>query len=139
MLQFNPDGSIKLPEKMANSMSRKQDKMRNERAITLRKEIVCKTSPKKCMLTLMLSDKIEDNRFVETIYNQTSERFETPTKLNKLNKREITIEIGTNFRRCSECTKLINEYREFINGNFFEENWGCEFKPREMSYEDHFE
>lgn len=139
MLQFNSDGSIKLPEKMANSRSRKQDKMRNERALILRKEIICKTSPKKCKLTLFLSDKIEDSRFVETIFNQVKINFETPVKLFKENRREFYIEIGTAFKRCTECSKLINEYRQFINGNFFEENWGCTFKPREMCYEDHFE
>ncbi len=139
MLQFNADGSVKLPDKMANSKSRKQDKMRNERTIILRKEIVCKTSPKKCRLTLFLSDKIEDTRFVETIFKQTSERFETPVKLDKTNRREIVIEIGTAFKRCTECNKLINEYRQFIGANFFEENWGCTFEPRQLNYEDHFE
>lgn len=139
MLKFNSDGSIQLPDKMANSRSRKQDKMRNERSLILRKEIVCKTSPKKCRLTLFLSDRMDDNKFVETIYKQTSQRFETPTKLSKTNRREFTIDIETNFKRCTECTRLINEYRQFLGGNFFKENWGCTFEPRQLNYEDHFE
>ena len=61
-------------------------------------------------------------------------------KFNKINDKEFEIEVGTNFRRCSDCNKLVNQYREFMDGCVIEDKGSCTHEPRSnFSYEDHFD
>ena len=111
-MEFNPDGSLKLPEAVIKRNQELTDKMVKGRCITIKKDIVSDKSPKKCVLHIRLSDFLNDSRFVPTILNESP--LAVPIKLVRLNEKEFDIEIGTDFRRCSDCTSLINRYKEFI-------------------------
>ena len=140
MIQFNSDGSLKLPGNVAENKEANLQRMKNTRCIHIKKEIVSFTSPKKCKLKLKLSDRITDNRFVETSYNYFLDGSEVPSKLNKINEKEFEVEIGTCFRRCTDCCSLVNRFRDFMDGCVIEEKAGCTFEPnRNFSYEDYFD
>lgn len=140
MIQFNPDGSLKIPDNVAQKKNEDSNKMKNTRCIHVRRELVSFRSPKKCVLKLRLSDRITDNRFVENTYKYFIENIETPMKINKLNDKEFEIEVGTNFRRCSDCNKLVNQYRDFMDGCVIEDKGSCTYESRDnFSYEDYFD
>lgn len=141
MAEFNQDGSIKLPESYRKVILENQDKMKNQRCIKIEKIIVNDFSPKKCMLKITLSDKIADNRFVDTIYGYFRSKADVATKLSKVNEKEFTVEIGTCFRRCSDCSSLIRQLGEFLDGNLIEIKGNCSFEQNRnnFSYEDYFE
>ena len=142
MVEFNSDGSIKLPTKLAKKQADDNNRMSNSRCMHIRKEIVSSKSPKSCALHLTLSNKIIDNRFIETIYSEFRRDCEVPSKLIKLNEKEFKIEIGTCFQRCSNCTSLIQKYNSFLNSNIIEKQSSCTFKQNmqsRFSYEDYFD
>ncbi|MFH1641496.1 MAG: hypothetical protein ABIC04_01195 [Nanoarchaeota archaeon] len=138
MFEFNPDGSIKLPELLRKNNEEIINKLRTQRCIKIKRKIVSYTAPKKCILDITLSDAITDNRFIENIYKYLKST--TPTKITKLSEKEFEIEVGTDFRRCSDCNSIINQYREFLEGNIVEEKGSCTYEGRKsFCYEDYFE
>ena len=141
MTEFNPDGSIKLPERVIRIREERKTKLQRERCILIKKEIVSDRTPKKCNLHIKLSEKFTDNIFIENIYRYFSTNSEVPSKLIKLNPKEFCVEIGTCFSRCRDCTSLVNRYREHLDGNLIEEKGSCSFegRKRSFSYEDYFE
>ena len=141
MIQFNPDGSLKLPYDTIRKKQQDEERMRKGRCIHIIKEMVNDTPPKKCVLHIRLSDALVDNRFVETTYNYFKEQSVAPTRFIKLNDKEFNIEIGTDFKRCTDCCNLVNRYREFLDDNIIEKKQGCAFEGfrRSFSYEDYFE
>ncbi|MEE9525168.1 MAG: hypothetical protein V3V78_01005 [Candidatus Woesearchaeota archaeon] len=141
MVEFNPDGSIKLPEKFAKIKTENEMRLKNQRCIKVKKDIVNFDSPKKCTLNIVLSETISDNRFVENIYNFFREKCSVPTKIMKVNEKEFSVEIGTDFRRCSDCCSLINRYKDFLDGNLIEEKGNCTYEriTQNFTYEDYFD
>jgi hypothetical protein len=139
MIEFNPDGSLKLPGYMAKQNEERINKLKNQRCIKIQRELVNLTSPKKCRLSITLSEAITDNRFIENIYNEFNQNSTTPMKINKINDKQYEIEIGTEFKRCTECNSLINRYRDFLGGNVIDEKGKCTFQiRRNFCYEDYF-
>jgi len=140
-MEFNPDGSLKLPSSAIKYKQDNIDRMRSSKCILIRKELVNFTAPKKCVLHMRLSEKIVNSIFVNNIHKYFKDNAETPTKITRINDKEFDIEIGTNFRRCTECTTLIGRYREFLDGNLILEKGNCTFESfrKNFSYEDYFE
>ena len=140
MAGFNPDGSIKLPEQFARNKEKNKEKLKSQRCIKIERDIISFTAPKKCVLHITLSDAVIDNRFIETIYGYFKDRASVPNSIKKISEKQFDVEIGTDFRRCSDCSSLINEYREFLDSNIIEEKGGCTFegKKRNFCYEDYF-
>ena len=141
MVGFNPDGSIKLPEQYTRKKEENKEKLKSQRCIKIRRDILSFTAPKKCILHITLSESLHDNRFIETIYHHFKEKATVPNKLKKINEKKFEVEIGTDFRRCSDCNSLINSYREFLDGNLIEEKGSCQFEGRKKNfcYEDYFD
>lgn len=141
MIEFNPDGSIKLPDHVNKSKQEDEVKMRSRRCLQIERDIVSDKSPKKCRLKITLSDPIDDHRFINTIYDYFKESSTTPTKLEKIGPQVYVLEIGTDFRRCSDCEQIRNRYREFMNGVVIEKKNGCSYEGKRafFSYEDHFD
>jgi len=141
MVEFNPDGSLKLPGSVIKSRAQSESKMRTQRCLKIRREIVNHSAPKKCILTITPSDALHDLRFIENIYSEFKERAATPTKIIAAGPREYKIEIGSDFKRCSDCTALRGRYREFLYGNTIDEKGNCTFEGRMKSWneEDYFE
>jgi hypothetical protein len=142
MFQFNPDGSLKLSQGTIQKKQENVDRMKRGRCILIHKEIVSFSAPKKCILRIKLSDAMTDNSFIENIHKYFKAQAETPTKIIKINDKEFDIEVGTNFKRCSDCTELIKRYNEFLDQNLILEKGNCTYEgPRGQSftYEDYFE
>ncbi|MAE43068.1 hypothetical protein CMO93_04805 [Candidatus Woesearchaeota archaeon] len=141
MIEFNPDGSIKLPDKILKQKRGNEFRMKNGLCVTIKKEVVNDRSPKKCILSVKLSEKFTDDSFVTKVYSQFMNASEVPSKLSKKDKGEFEVEVGTCFSRCKDCTKLVNNFREFLDGNVIEIQGSCSFKGqgRVFCYEDHFE
>ncbi len=141
MFAFNPDGSLKISKSALQAKEENIRKMKTGRCMHATKEFVQMTAPKRCILHLTLSEAITDNRFVENIHNYFTQESTTPTRLVKINEKEFQIEIGTDFRRCTDCCNLVNRYRDFLDGNIIEKKQGCTFEGfrKNFSYEDHFD
>ncbi len=139
--EFNPDGSIKLPRQLTKNIEMNKEKLKRQRCIKIKRNVVNFSAPKKCVLQITLSEAVSDNRFIETIYQYFKEKATVPCKIAKVNNKEFEVEIGTDFRRCSDCNSLIMGYREFLEGNIIDEKGGCMFegRMRNFCYEDHFE
>ena len=145
MFEFNEDGSLKLPASMDKKKKENEHRMNIGRCIHIKKEMVDFTAPKRCLLHLKLSEAIIDNRFIETVHKRFNENSTVPSRLMKINEKEFNIEIGTDFKRCSDCTKLISLLREFVSDNVIEEAGNCSYsnpfggQNRNFSYEDYFD
>ena len=140
MYQFNPDGSIKVPEAFEKQTKEKEHRLKTQRCILVRKEVVSDKSPKKCLLRITLSDAFTDSGFVKKTYGYFMGNSEVPSKLTKVNDKEFEVEIGTCFRRCSDCNSLIRQFKDFLDGNVIEEQGSCTYegKSQHFCYEDHF-
>jgi hypothetical protein len=139
MVEFNPDGSIKLPDRLTKNREENKEKLKNQRCIRVKRDLVSFSAPKKCVLHITLSDAILDNRFISTIYGAFKNRAKAPNSINKVNEKEFDVEIGTDFRRCTDCNSLINAYREFLDGLVIDEKGSCTFEERKFFYEDYFD
>lgn len=142
MMQFNPDGSIKLPDLMQKKAQENQNKFKNTSCIHIKKQVVDFTAPKKCILHLKLSDKVQNNVFIEQAFLQIKDAASVPLKITKESEKEFAIEVGTHFRRCSDCTNLIRKYKEIMQGNLIEETGNCTYSgysSKDFCYEDYFE
>ncbi len=133
---FNPDGSLKVPEHLKQN----KEKLKTQRCIKVKRELASTTPPKKCILHLTLSEAINDNRFISTIYACFNENASVRTKLIKIDEKNFEVHIETNLRRCTDCNSLINKYREFLDGNIVEDKGSCTFESiKEFCYEDYFD
>ncbi len=140
MIEFNPDGSLKLPRILAKQKEDSINRMKTSRCIKIRREVVSAYAPKKCVLKITLSDALLDNRFIMTCYAYFNQKAVTPNALRKIDEKTFEVEIGSDFRRCSDCNSLITRYREFLCGNIIEEKGSCTFEGRKsFSYEDYFD
>jgi len=141
MAEFNSDGSIKLPSNIARLKEEQKNKLTNQRCIQIEKDVVSTYAPKICKLRITLSDAITDSRFIQTIYTEFNRGAATPSKLIEINEKEFEVQVGTDFRRCTDCTKLITQYREFLYGNLIEKKGTCTFETikKEFCFEDYFD
>ena len=144
MAEFNEDGSLKLSANLLRKKQEKADKLKKGNCMLIRREIISSFSPKKCALNLRLSDAISDNRFVDNIYKNFLEKSSVPSKIIKLNDKEFRVEIDTHFKRCSDCTNLINKFRDFLDNNVIEEKGACSYggnalRNKSFCYEDYFD
>jgi len=139
MIEFNPDGSIKLPSNISEEKNKKDNRIKNTKCAQVRKEVVSTYAPKQCILHIELSEKIDDTRYIEQAFNNFRDNSETPVKVKKVENRMYAIEIGSSFRRCSECNSVIGRLRDLLDGNVIVDKGSCTLKEREFSYEDHFE
>ncbi|MEA3430079.1 MAG: hypothetical protein U9R08_02300 [Nanoarchaeota archaeon] len=137
-IQFNPDGSIKLPEQFAKRKQDLTNKMNNARCIVIDREIVSTYSPKQCRLSIKTSKHVNQG-FIENVYKYFTAQ--TPMKLKQISETEFHVEIGTDFRRCSDCTALISRLRNALNGHIIVNQGTCTFKQkqREFCFEDYFD
>jgi len=140
MIEFNIDGSIKLPEHIIRYSKNNEEKLKKQKCIKITRDVVSDKTPKKCILHITVSEAFPDNKFIQTIYDYFKNSSSVPSKLIKINEKEFDVEIGTDFKRCSDCNSLINRYREFLEGNIIEEKGSCQFEDRmkNFCYEDYF-
>ncbi|MBW2976663.1 hypothetical protein KY347_04415 [Candidatus Woesearchaeota archaeon] len=137
---FNPDGSIRLPERILKQQKESEFRMREGLCAAVEKEVVSDKSPKKCILHITLSEKIKDTSFVEGIYSRFMGSSDVPSRLSRKSNNEFEVEIGTCFSRCKDCASLLNRFREFLDGNVILKKGSCSYEERNQPfcYEDYF-
>ena len=140
MIQFNPDGSLKVPKNLDNK-KREEDRLNSQRCIRIRKDLVSNKPPKTCILEITVSKQIVDRSFIQNKFNYFNMQTNTPCKFKKdeTDPNKFIIEIGSDFKRCSDCEKLCSRYRGFLNGNIITDKGTCPKKEREFAYEDYFD
>jgi hypothetical protein len=140
-VEFNPDGSIKLPGHIEKAKQENRERMLKQRCIRIKREVVSSSAPKKCALHITLSEAFTSNSFITAIYGYFMQKSVVPTKLIKVNEKEFKVEVGTDFKRCSDCNSFINQLKDFLDGNVIEDMGTCTYKGRESNfcYEDYFE
>jgi hypothetical protein len=139
MYEFNPDGSLKIPTQFLKQKEDNENRMKRGRCIKIKRDLVSVVPPKSCDLILTLSDVFLDESFVQNIFDQFKKTIDFPVHFKKIESKSYIITIGTSFRRCTSCQKLIGLFREYVDGNLIEERGRCTFEPRAFNYEDHFE
>ncbi|MFH1134413.1 MAG: hypothetical protein V1735_08060 [Nanoarchaeota archaeon] len=139
MVEFNADGSIKLPEAFARRKADDEVRLKTQRCLRIRREIVSFRPPKECVLSITAADAILDRRFVETVWEGFNRTAKTPMKLSRLGDKEFEIRVGSDFHRCSECAALRGRFREFLDGNIIDVRGNCAFEQRKFDYEDYFD
>jgi len=138
-MQFNPDGSMHIPGR-EEAQAKKAEKMKTQQCIHLTKRVTNFEAPKACLLTIKLSEAITDARFVSTIFNAQKKNARTPMTLTMTDIDEFEVVVGTNFLRCTECTKLVHEFKEHLFGNMIETKGNCPYEGRKnFGYDDHFD
>lgn len=141
MVGFNPDGSIILPAGMAREKDDQEGRMRHGRCVRVRKEVVNDRPPKKCVLHVKVSEKVPMVDVMMVPYKGFVSATITPTRFNKINDKEAQVEIGSEFRRCSDCEALIKRFGEQLEGNIIVEDGNCASRKREQEFcdEDYFD
>ncbi len=139
MIEFNSDGSIKLLGAAEKKKTEETNRFNTQKCIKLRREIVSEYAPKKCVLKIELSRLFDNTKFIANSFNYAKQNSQTPMKFIKINSKEFHVEIGTDFKRCSDCNRYVNNFREFFERNFIEDKGTCTFKGRDFNFEDYFE
>lgn len=127
-MEFNPDGSLKLTGSAQAKRKKEEEKMKNEKAVLVKRCVINHTAPKKCSIQIILSDAITDSSFVEKYYLRYKKETNTPTSLRVTSKNEFELEVGSNFKRCQDCNKFIGHFKETFEGNVIDKKGNCTFK-----------
>jgi len=119
MIEFNPDGSIKLPDSMVSAKAKSEERMKTDKIVKISKEVLSFDAPKKCQLLIEISEAFPSTSFMDITYKQWSGYCRTPSSISKENERKFVVTIGTSFKRCSDCSSLIHRFDNHIvrNGN----------------------
>lgn len=126
-VEFNPDGSIKLPEIMVKKKEDDDKIFQDEPSIRIIRNQISTVTPLTCELQIQASDKLKNFDRVESIYKQATGKFRHMANLSirKTNNREYTVKIISGRYRCSWC----ENFRKFIEKemNVKVINWGSCF------------
>ena len=115
-MEFNLDGSIKLPK---NVLKKKEDDKKTfleKPSIRVIRNQISSTTPLKCELTIQASERLSDPKKIESIFKQSTGKFSHMAQLSikKINNREFLVKITSGMYRCSWC----NNFREFLGKEF---------------------
>lgn len=130
MVEFNSDGSIKLPSKLMGKKAETDRRMKSTMCVKIEKEVISEKSPKQCILHLTLSDAFTDGTVVEKAFYYFQRDSETPVKLIKKSTRNWDIEIGTSLKRCNDCFEIINRFKSYLEDNVIIDKGTCYFEPK---------
>ncbi|MBW3003106.1 hypothetical protein KY337_00960, partial [Candidatus Woesearchaeota archaeon] len=101
------------------------------------REVVSTFAPKKCRLTI----KGVDEHALENVFFHANRASQTPMKFIKIDRNEFHIEIGSDFKRCSDCNSFVSRLRTALNTSILDKRTTCTMKEREREfcYEDYFD
>lgn len=106
--------------------------MKHTKCIKIEKEVISIDAPKKCVLHITLSQAFSDGTIVEKVYSYFQKDAQTPSKLIRKNDHEWDIEIGTTYKRCSECFEIVNRFKAYLEENVIIDKGSCYFEPRTL-------
>ncbi|MFW6311352.1 MAG: hypothetical protein ACOC1K_03860 [Nanoarchaeota archaeon] len=140
MIEFNSDGSLKLPSHLQQKKDRETSLLNNAKCIKVERELVSEYAPKECHLIITPSKNLTDKRFITNIFIDHAKNLEVPLKLSK-HDQGFKVVVCSHFKRCSTCCALIGKYRSFLDGNLIEKKGRCSFENyrKNFTYEDYFD
>lgn len=113
-IEFNPDGSMKLPEEIVNKKENDDKIFQNKPSIRIIRNQSSVETPLTCELCIQASNKLENFDKIESIYKRATGKFRHMANLSfrKINNREYNVTIISGMYRCSWC----ENFRTFIEG-----------------------
>ena len=111
-VEFNPDGSIKLPDRLVKKKIDDEKLFQEQPCIKIIKNQISSSTPLHCELKIQASKKLEDHKDIEKIFRRATGKFRHNAQLSikKINNREYTVSIISGMYRCDWC----NNFKEFI-------------------------
>ncbi len=126
-VEFNPDGSIKLPEGVGKKKEDDDKTFENEKCIKIVRDQISSVTPLKCELRILASEKVENPEKIESIFKHATGKFRhlADLSIKKINNREYVVTIISGQFRCTWC----EQFREFIGTEMDAKviNWGSCF------------
>ncbi len=110
--EFNPDGSLKVPESLAKEKEDNDKIFENEPCIRVIRDQVSSVTPLKCELTIEASDKLINFKRIEDLYDLATGKFKHAAKLSiqKINDKKYVVKIISGQFRCSWC----EDFRKYL-------------------------
>jgi hypothetical protein len=126
-MEFNPDGSIKLPEGMAKKKEDDEKIFQNEPCVRVIIDEISTVTPLTCELTIQASDKVNNFDKIEYIFETSKERSmnESGLSIKKITNREYVVKIVSGKDRCSWCENFRNGIERSMGVKVI--NWGSCF------------
>jgi len=126
-IEFNPDGSMKLPENLAKKKEDEDRVFQDEPSVRIIRNQISTVTPLTCELVIQASDKLDDFEKIESVFREATGRFRHMADLSirKIGDREYTVKIISGMYRCSWC----ENFRRFIEREMKVKviNWGSCF------------
>lgn len=138
--EFNPDGSLKLPDNIVKKRKDDEKVFREEPAIRIVRDQISSITPLKCELTIEASDKLENPERIESVYNSARGKFEHKAQLSiqKINDKEYVVTIVSGQFRCSWCENFRRYLGEELNAKIINSG-SCFYYTKSGTYGSQFD
>ena len=113
-IEFNADGSIKLPGKLQEKKEQQDSNFQDRAVIRITKCKVSASTPLKCELTITASDKVTNPKIISYLFQECSRNFTGGADLSirQTNDREYVISIISGYKRCTWCNQFMDYIRD---------------------------
>lgn len=122
--KFNPDGSLKLPERIIKKRETDDRIFKEEPSIRIIRKEISPVTPLKCALTIEASTKLANPEKIKSIFYSATGKFRHMAKLRirELYKGKYIVTIISGQFRCSWCENFIEYLEKEMNAKII--NWG---------------
>ncbi len=105
MVEFNPDGSIKLPEHLIKNQENYDEDFRSKPCVRVVREQISERTPLKCELRIQASPLLRFPQRITSIFDTASQKFKHGAQLSirREGEREYVVRIISGRYRCSWC------------------------------------
>lgn len=126
-VEFNPDGSIKLPARLVKKKENEDKTFQDEPSIRIIRNQISTVTPLTCELLIQASDKLENFDKIETIFRQATGKFKHMANLciRKIDNTHYSVKIISGIYRCSWCENFREYLGKEMNAKVI--NWGSCF------------
>ena len=109
-IEFNPDGSIKLPDRMINKRKQEDEVFESRPAIRITRDQVSYVTPLKCELSIEASPLLGNPQRIKALFEYAEERFrhEANLSITKEHEKKYVITIISGKFRCTWCQTFRN-------------------------------
>ena len=116
-MEFNQDGSLKLPEEEIKRRENKKQIFQDESAIKITRFQISSTTPLNCELTLHASNKLKEPEKIKQIFEKAKGKFKHMSELSilKIDDKEYKVKIISGRFRCSWCENFRNFLEEELD------------------------
>ena len=128
-LEFNPDGSMKLPESMVKKKEDEDKIFQDEPCVRIIRDQISTVTPLTCELLIQASDKLDNFDKIEYIFETSKERVVhgvgADLSIKKINNKEYVVKIISGAYRCSWCENFRKGIERSMKVKVI--NWGSCF------------